>query len=148
MEPYRVSLIGHRRVDSLREVEEALTAAIEELIRTKSYVEFQLGRNGDFDMIAASCIRQVQKRLGNHNSAMTLVLPYPVAAMDDYEAYYDSILIPDEVYGSHPKSAITKRNRWLVQNADLLIAYVHRETGGAATCLGMAEEAGVSLLRI
>ncbi len=79
---------------------------------------------------------------------MTLVLPYPVADMADYEKYYDQVFIPEEIENVHPKAAITKRNRWLVEHSDLLIAYVRRNTCGAAACLKTAEGAGIHMIKI
>ena len=60
--------------------------------------------------------------------------------MEYLEDFYDEICIPDELHGVHFKNAITKRNEWFVNNSDLLIAYVLRDTGGATTCLKMAEK--------
>ena len=117
-------------------------------MHTKEFVEFQIGRNGEFDIVVASCIKRVQKSFGKQNSAMTLVLPYPVADMEYYEKYYDSIFIPEEAERAHFKSAIQKRNEWLVKNSELIIAYVHRDTGGAAKALKIAEMTRVKIIRI
>ncbi len=148
MEIYRVSFIGHREIEHHREIEERLTEIITDLLRTTEFVEFQIGRNGEFDTFAASCIKRIQKDFGNHNSALVLVLPYAVADIEYYEKYYDDIIIPEEAGKAHFKSAITKRNQWLVDNADMLIAYVRRDTGGAATCLRQAEKAKIRIERV
>ena len=47
-EIYRVSMIGHRVIEDYS-VEEKLYELFRELLCTKEYVEFYLGRNGDFD---------------------------------------------------------------------------------------------------
>ncbi len=148
MEIYRVAFIGHREVDDLKLVEENLIKKLIELVCSKDFVEFYMGRDGEFDEMAASCIKRVQKIYGKSNSAMTLVLPYGKADIPYYEKYYDSIFIPEEASSSHFKSAITKRNQWLVDNADLLIAFVKRKNGGAADCLKMAEKADIEIFRI
>ncbi len=148
MDRYTVSFIGHRRVENSREIAERLREIIINLLRTKDFVEFQVGRNGDFDILVASCIKQMQDLYGHENSAMTLVLPYPLANMEYYEEYYDSIVIPEEAELAHPKGAITKRNRWMVEHSDVLIAYVRREYGGAAMCLNMAEKMKIEIIRL
>lgn len=122
-EIYRVSMIGHRVVEDYS-VEERLHELFWELLRTKEYVEFYLGRNGDFDILAASVIKRLHKNYRDDNSAMILVLPYPVKDYEYYKDYYDEIIIPDELHGVHPKAAITERNRWMVANTDVLIAYI------------------------
>lgn len=42
---------------------------------------------------------------------------------------YDEVYVPGELAGVHPKSAITKRNRLMVDQSQYLIAYVHRDFG-------------------
>ncbi len=54
-------------------------------------------------------------------SDLTLVLPYIVSGLEYYEKYYDNVLIPDTLYRVHPKRAITLRNRWMVENSELII---------------------------
>lgn len=113
-EIYRVSFIGHRRVDDFCFVENQLNNIISDLIRTKEYVEFYVGRNGEFDTIVASAIKRSQKRLGKENNSLILILPYTVAEMECLEDFYNEIWIPDEFHGVHFKMAITKRNEWFV----------------------------------
>ena len=82
---YRVSLIGHRRIDNQLDLEEKLHKIVVELLRSKEYVEFYIGRNGEFDIIAASVIKRAQKIVDNNNSSVVLVLPYKVKDMEYYE---------------------------------------------------------------
>ena len=146
-EIYRVSMIGHRVVEDYS-VEERLHELFWKLLRTKEYVEFYLGRNGDFDILAASVIKRLHKNYRDDNSAMILVLPYPVKDYEYYKDYYDEIIIPDELHGVHPKAAITERNRWIVANSDMLIAYIRNKSGGTATCVRMAERLRRTVIKI
>ena len=91
-----VSLFGHRIIEDLQTVE----AKLYELIRIITQkecgeIEFLVGRNGDFDLMAASVIRKLKKETGNDNVFLTLVLPYETAELRNntkaYESYYDSI---------------------------------------------------------
>ena len=147
-EIYRVSFIGHRRVDDFYFVENQLDNINSDLIRTKEYVEFYVGKNGDFDTMVASVIKRAQKRLGKDNNSLILVLPYTVADMEYLEDFYDEIWIPDELHGVHFKNAITKRNEWFVNNSELLVAYVLRDKGGAATCLQNAIKSKIATVNI
>ena len=79
---------------------------------------------------------------------MILVLPYPVKDYEYYDDYYDEIIIPDELHGVHPKAAITERNRWIVANSDMLIAYIRNKSGGTATCVRMAERLRRTVIKI
>ncbi len=148
MEIYRVSFIGHREVEDFFFVEQQVDSIVRELITTKYYVEFYVGRNGEFDILVASAIRRARHDLGERNSSLILVIPYSVAEIESYEKYYDEVMYPPELYDVHYKSAITKRNEWLVENSNLLIAYVTHDNGGAAHCLKKAIECKIEIQRV
>ena len=140
MDVFYVSLFGHRTVYDVMELDNKLTPLINELIQTKMYVSFLIGRNGEFDEYAASVIKRAQKMFGKENSEMTLVLPYTVADIEYYKEYYNGIVIPESLYGVHPKSAITMKNRWMAERSDLVIVYVKHNNGGAYTAMKYAEK--------
>lgn len=148
MEIFTVSLFGHRYIADLRKLTDRLFPMIKELMQTKPYVSFLIGRNGEFDEDAASVIKHAQKELGKENNDITLVLPYAVARLAYYEKYYDNIVIPERLYGVHPKSAITLKNRWMVDMSDLVIAYVERTNGGAYEALKYAEKRNKKIINI
>ena len=147
MEIYRVSLIGHRNLQNSSAFEKDLEKIICNLLSQKEYVEFYIGRNGDFDILAASVIKRVQKAVESKNSSLILVLPYHDKDEEYYQNYYDEICFPleESVYF---KAAITKRNEWMVDRSDLLIAYVTENFGGAANTLKYAEEHGVKWINL
>ena len=145
---FKVSLFGHREINDLRDLENKLIPIIKELIMTKKFVNFLIGRNGEFDEYAASVIKRVQRDAGKEKSEITLVIPYSVANLEYYEKYYDSILIPDKVYGAHPKSAIELKNRWMVEVSDLVIVYVERENGGAYKAMKYAEKCNKNIINL
>lgn len=148
MDIYRVSFIGHREVEDFFFVEEQVYSIVRELITTKEYVEFYVGRNGEFDILVASVIKRAKREIFEHNSSLILVIPYPLAEMEFYEKYYDEVKYPRELYQVHYKSSITKRNEWFVENSDMLVAYVVRDYGGAAHCLKKAIERGIKIKRL
>ena len=41
---------------------------------------------------------------------------------------------------SHPKFAITKRNEWMAEQADLILCYIERESGGAYKAVQYAKK--------
>lgn len=147
-EPYRVALIGHRYLEKIRHIEERLDNEIHHLLRIHGAVDFYIGRNGDFDIVAASRIRKAMANYGPECVNLILVLPYMVAHYDDYRAYYSDIIIPSSLEHVHPKAAITLRNRWLVDNTDCLIAYVRSLSGGAAACCNYAIIRNKPLIRL
>jgi len=140
MNIFTVSLFGHREIRDLRHLEMKLTPIVKELIQAKPFIVFLIGRNGEFDEYAASIIKTVKKEYQNTNIDLTLVLPYTVADIEYYEKYYDSIIIPESMYGAHPKSAILLKNRWMVERSDAVIAYAERNNGGAYKAMKYAEK--------
>ena len=76
MEIFTVSFFGHRKVSQFSLVEERLEAVIQRLLEEKEYVEFLVGRSGEFDQLASSAVRRTKRTLRDDNSALVLVLPY------------------------------------------------------------------------
>ena len=149
MEIFRIAFIGHRRIDDLRRVEDQIQKIIQQNLRSKDFVELFVGRNGDFDIAVASAAKRAQNACGNENSALILVQPYPMKDDPYFEKFYDELQYPIERAETHPKAAITKRNRWMIDQADLLVAYVHpNQHGGAHTALQYARQRGVPTLNL
>ena len=148
MNAFTVSLFGHQEIDDLRQLDASLASLVKELMQTKPYVAFLIGRNGEFDEYAASVIKRAQKAVGKEKSDISLVLPYTVANIEYYEKYYDSIIIPESVYGAHPKSAITLKNRWMIDQSNLVIVYVERDKGGAYTAMKYAKKQNKDIINL
>ena len=140
MDIYRVALFGHRDFDAHEELEQKLFPILKQLIQEKDYVEFYIGRDGEFDVFTASLIKRFQRNTENTNSEMILVLPYVKKDVEFYEKYYDSVIIPSCMKGVHPKGAITKRNRRMIEQCDLLICYVKHQNGGSHDALKYAQK--------
>ena len=146
MKVFTVSLFGHRKNENIWRLENRLTRVITELIQDQPYVVFLIGRNGEFDEYAASIIKHIQKNIDRENSDLTLVLPYRVADMEYYKNYYDNIIISDTLCNAHPKSAITLRNRWMVEHSDLSIFFMEQNKGGTYQTWKYAIKIGKSTL--
>ena len=148
MQTYTVSLFGHRRIDDFRRLDERLEKIVKDLINSFEFVEFLIGRNGDFDEYAASVIKRTQKCMGYERCALTLVLPYPVSNIEYFRGYYDSVIIPEELYGIHPKSAITERNKYMVDRSDIVAVWRQRASGGAFAAEKYARSKGKRIVNI
>lgn len=132
---YTVALFGHRYIDNPFKVEERLEEYIHKLLAEHEYVDFLVGRNGDFDRYATSTILRVRKRYRDDNSSLVLVLPYPMAEYlnneESFHDYYSDVEISHAASKAHPKSAIQIRNREMVDRADLILCYIEHKEGGA-----------------
>ena len=148
MKIYQIAFIGHRKIEDFRGLEEQIEQIACRLIKEKVFVEFYVGRNGDFDVLAASAVKRAQGKQGNHNSSLILLQPYPTKDDGYYRDYYDEVCYPVEGR-VHPKFAITKRNQWLVNHSNLLIAFVEAgRKGGAFATLKYAQRYGVAVLNL
>ena len=67
MRIYSVAFFGHRYVDNIIKVENLLEEQIRRLIDENEYVDFLVGRNGDFDQCVSSSVLRVRK---NHRSVV------------------------------------------------------------------------------
>ena len=144
---YTVSFVGHRDLSGAPPLSARIEEIVEKLLRKHEMVEFYIGRTGDFDILAASCIKRVQKRLGEGNCELVLVQPYHMRDEEYYEVYYDNILIPVPLE-THYKSAYGKRNDWMLDRSDLLVAFVQRKEGGAYTMMKRAQRRGIPVINL
>lgn len=132
---YTVSFFGHREIRDMSLIEEKLMLILRKLITTKEYVEFLVGRDGDFDRIVSATIRKATTKYGNGNTSHILILPYERADYRDnkaeFEAYYDEVQVCPESAEAHPKAAIGIRNQAMVDGSDLVICYIEHNSGGA-----------------
>ena len=150
--PYTVCLFGHRRIENVIEIEDTLRAVIEKILAEHEYVEFLIGREGEFDILAASVIKSIMRNRDIGNCSLTLVMPYLRTDFEknqaEYEAYYDSIKLCEESAAAHPKAAIQIRNRFMVDRSDLCVFYVTHPSGGAYRTKQYAEAAGKQIISL
>ena len=145
---YRVAFIGHREIHDIIYVENTIEELVLDLLHRYEFVEFNLGRNGDFDICAASAIKRAQNKYGTQNSSLNLILPYKSKDESYFGKYYDEIIYTLDNY-THFKSAIKKRNEWIIDNSDLLICYVEENRqGGAMTALKYAQTRRIKIVNL
>lgn len=141
---YTVSFFGHRSIERASEVENRFDKLLHELITQKEYVEFLIGRDGEFDLLASAAIKRAIREYGYGNTHFTLVLPYMKAEYQynekEYLGYYDEVEICAESADAHPKSAIQIRNRSLVDRSDLVVCCIQHKSGGAYKTMQYAEK--------
>ena len=149
---YTVAFFGHRYIDNPPRVEELLEEQIRNLIDENEYVEFLVGRNGDFDRCVSSAVRRVRKNYRDDNSSLVLVLPYLTAEYLNNEQYfhdyYTDVEISYEASKAHPKSAIQIRNREMVDRADLVVCYIEENAGGAWKTYQYAITKGKDIIKL
>ena len=135
---------GHR--DVFQNIDKELCEAVQSAVSIGCNV-FYTGAMGDFDRCFSSAVRKQKK-----NAKLVCVKPYMSNELNTNKQYYndmyDDIIIPDELAFEHYKSAITKRNRWMIDNSDVVIVYVIRNYGGAYDAMRYAERQNKTIIRV
>lgn len=139
---------GHRNV-VCKGLDAVVLREIEEIVSEHSEAVFLVGGMGAFDRCCAATVRAFKKSAEKH---IRLVLPYMTKDINEnrqyYESNFDAIMIPYEVAEAHYKAAISQRNEWMVDQSDVLIAYVNREYGGAYAALRYARKRNKRVINI
>lgn len=152
MDIYTVSFFGHREIERVAEIERSLDNLLHDLITKKEYVEFLIGRDGEFDLLASSVIKRAIRSYGYGNTYFTLVLPYIKAEYRDnnksYLDYYDDVEICAESAEAHYKSAIQIRNRNMVDRSNLVVFFIQRNSGGAYQTMQYALKQGKRIINL
>ena len=152
MQPLTVSFFGHRRIENALEIENRLERLIRTLLREHEYIEFLVGRNGEFDQLVSSIIRRCKREYRSDNSAHIWVLPYLTAEFRDNEEafhdYYDEIEVCEAAAVGHYKNAHQTRNRTMVDRSDLVVFCVQHESSGAWQTMKYAKKQGVPCVNL
>lgn len=139
---------GHREL--YLNIEKQLDEILEELIIKYQKVTFMTGGIGATDNKFISAVVKIRKKYPTVK--LLLIMPYLttelIQSKEYYENLYDDILIPDELIGVYYKSAIGKRNRWIVDNCDVIIDCTYRDFGGAYKAVKYAEQKEKSIIKI
>lgn len=147
-----VSFFGHRQIDDVFKIEKQLETLIRDLLRSKKYVEFLVGRDGEFDQLVSSTIRRCKRTIRDDNSALVLVLPYDTAEYrnneQSFHEYYDEVEICAEAAEHHFKSAHQTRNRSMIDRSDLVIFCVEHNSGGAYQTMQYAKKANANIINL
>ena len=127
-----VTFCGHADFTPNDSVRQWLSDTVTELIKNGAD-KFYLGGYGGFDQFAAASVWDMKTKYPDITSV--LVLPYLDRKMNadhyDYTTYPPLEEVPR-------RFAISKRNEWLVDKSDVVIAYVTHDWGGAAVTLDYA----------
>ena len=108
-------------------------------IRKNPTCKFYLGGYGDFDSLCLRTLRELKKEF--QSIELIFITPYidkNYSKLEFAKYHYDDVIFPP-LERVPRKFAILKRNEWMVEEADLVIAYVMYSWGGAAKTLEYAK---------
>lgn len=128
-----VTFCGHKSGYEKSDVFIILLSSVRELIQEGADT-FYLGGYGNFDWQAARAVQKMKNEYPSIRSV--LVIPYLNRKYD--KKLYDEIIYPP-IEKVPLRFAISKRNEWMVERADVIISGVEHNWGGAYTTLKFAE---------
>lgn len=130
----KIVFCGHRELHDHEIVRNWLVTVCSELIADGAE-HFYLGGYGAFDMLCADVLRQLKKE--HRHIQLSLILPYPDTRR--VTTGYDELIYPP-LENVPRRFAIVRRNEWMVRSADVVVAYVMYDWGGAAKTLARARK--------
>lgn len=136
-----VAFCGHNEVTNPDGVRRWLEHTVGDLIQ-RGATTFYLGGYGGFDRLAASVLHKVSA--ANPSVESILVLPYLNREAED--DLYDGTIYPP-LENIPKRLAIIKRNEWMVDHSDVIVAYVLHEWGGANAMLKYGLRKGKEVIR-
>ena len=130
-----ITFFGHSNYSSSLKDEERLLELLEKVACGRQ-VHFYLGGYGGFDSFALNCA--IKYKQNHKDTRLIFVTPYLNKWLNErkdiLEKNYDEIVYP-EIERVPKRLAITKRNEWMVDQADCLFVYVRTHYGGAYRAL-------------
>ena len=123
------TFFGHH--DCPSSIQSKLRDTLINLIENHAITIFYVGRQGSFDAIVRSVLRELTPQYPHIDYAVVLErLPSSHNKSDLYD-YTDTIL-PDGIETVHPRFAVSWRNNWMLRQSDYVITYITHSWGGAA----------------
>lgn len=124
--------------------EKEIDRAIDSILAQDDAFAFLTGGMGEFDAKCSAAVRKAKRRYPDKSIKLILVEPYMKNEINEnkdyYETSFDDVMIPMELADAHFKSAITQRNKWMIDRSDYLIAFVYRDFGGAYETMRYAKK--------
>lgn len=143
-----ITFCGHSNYLFSDDIKEQLkNILVNEIIKNPT-CNFYLGGYGDFDGL---CLRTLKDLKADFPEIkLIFITPYldkNYSKLEFAKYYYDDVIFPP--LESVPlKFAILKLNEWMVEQADLVIAYVMYSWGGAAKTLEYAKRKKKRIINI
>ena len=147
----RIAFAGHSVIFSEKKIREMVKEQIRKIVSEEEFITFYIGGYGDFDRLCAYACRE----LGEERGGIEIVYVAPYISLSEQEkikellegGMCDASIYPP-IENTPPKFAIIKRNEWMMTNADVVIAYVEHEYGGAYRSLQIARRKKKRIINI
>lgn len=137
----KCAFFGHRNAPI--EIRDKIKETVINLIEERDVTAFYVGNNGNFDRMALS----VLKKLSEMYPQISYYVVYAYLPEKSEEDFSHTIY-PEGIETAPKRFAIDYRNRWIVGQADIVVAYIQHSFGGAAKFVDMAERKGAEIINL
>ena len=127
------TFFGHK--DTPKEIEPTLRSTLIDLIENKNVTVFYVGNNGSFDTMVRHQLEDLSK---TYPITYSVVLAYLPTEKNKYDNLTNTIY-PEGLETVPKRFAISRRNKWMIQQSDVVVTYVTHTFGGAAQFKELAE---------
>ncbi|WP_409969103.1 hypothetical protein RFF05_03885 [Bengtsoniella intestinalis] len=139
------TFFGHRNTNEI--IFNDLYDAVKHTILEDGVTTFYVGGYGSFDGMSARAVRQAKKEF--EGLELYLVLAYLPTEKDEYiERNFDGTIYAEGLETVPQRFAISHRNRWMVQQSDVVIGCISKSYGGAYTAFHYAENQGKKTINL
>jgi hypothetical protein len=146
-----ITFCGHRDISGSQLILNKLIEMLETYFKGQTALTFYCGGYGDFDRLASQAIDILRKKYTEVKTEKILVTPYITSAYQErirgMKKFYDDVVYPP-LENVPLKFAISRRNEWMVESSDVVIAYVKYSWGGAAKTLTYAKRKHKQIINI
>ena len=129
------TFFGHR--DCPSSIRPRLRNTLVDLIENHSVDLFYVGRQGAFDAMVRSVLKELILEYPHIHYAVVLERIPGKRNESDPRDYSDTML-PEGIENVHPRFAIPWRNKWMLDQSDYVVTYITHSWGGAAQFAQMA----------
>ena len=136
------TFFGHKNTP--KEIEPTLRSTLIELIENKNVNVFYVGNNGNFDTMVR---RQLEDLSQTYPITYSVVLAYLSTEKNKYDNLTNTIY-PEGLETVPKRFAIPWRNKWMIQQSDVVVTYVTRNFGGAAQFKALAERLNKHIINL
>lgn len=143
-----ITFFGHSNCLFNDDIKKQLKNILLDEIIKNPISKFYLGGYGDFDGLCLKTLRELKHDFPTIE--ILFITPYldkNYSKLELAKYYYDDVIFPP-IESVPRKFAILKRNEWMVEEADLVIAYVMYSWGGAAKALEYAKRKKKRIINI
>ena len=136
------TFFGHK--DTPKEIEPTLRSTLIDLIENKNVNVFYVGNNGNFDTMVR---RQLEDLSQTYPITYSVVLAYLPTEKNKYDNLTNTIY-PEGLETVPTRFAISWRNKWMIQQSDVVVTYVTRTYGGAWQFKVAAERQNKTVIKL